>query len=99
MIENNLYEGELIIEKIPQKYTEEVFNLVRAYEKRAKIRDPQDRISLIERKPGGFRVLTTENQLAKKLAKKIKEVFNSVEVVVSFSKEPYEVCRVKVIFI
>lgn len=99
MIEKNLYEGELIIEKVPKKYMEEVFNLIRAYEKRAKARDPQDRVSLIEKKSDGFRILTTENQLAEKMAKKIKETFKLVEVVMSFSKDPYKVCRVKAVFI
>ena len=62
----------------------------------AKKRDPQDRIIEIKETKGGYRVLTTENQMVVKIAKRIKTTFNDIGVDISFSKEPYEIARVRV---
>jgi len=100
MIERKLYEGELTIEGFSGKSTNELLRLIRAYGDRAFKRDCQHRVIGVERQKGGrIRVTTTENQLAAKLAKKIKDVFNTVTVRTSYSKEPHEVERVYLKFV
>lgn len=99
MIGKNLYEGEIIIEKVPARFEFELVHLITGFGARATKRDPQDRIIEVKKQKNGYRVTTTENQLAVKLAKKIKAVFNHVDVSISYSDEPYEVSRVRVTFI
>jgi len=72
MIKNHTYEGEVIIRNIPKKFEGELFRLITAYCTRATKRDPQDRVIAIKKQRGGYRVTTTEDELAVKLAKKIK---------------------------
>lgn len=45
-----------------------------------------------------LRITTTENQLAVKLAKKIKEVFNKVKMKISYSSAPSDVVYIKMEF-
>ncbi|GMQ95377.1 MAG: hypothetical protein BMS9Abin13_490 [Patescibacteria group bacterium] len=99
MIAEGLYEGEIRLVNVPKKYESELLNLVAGYGARARKRDPQDRIIEIKKAKNGFVVTTTENQLAIKLAKKIKGVFNKVDIVISHSHEPYEVERMRVTFL
>lgn len=99
MIREHLFEGEIMIENFPATVERELVNLIRNYGERATEHDPQDRIIQIEEIPTGYRVTTTENQLAHRLAKKIKDVFNTVEIHFSHSKEPFEVSRVRVTFL
>jgi NAD-dependent SIR2 family protein deacetylase len=96
MIKDKKFEGELILENIPERFKEEIKRLIKNFGKRASLIDPQDRIISVEekkikrptaqRKRGAksrkefekaidLRILTTENQLAQRLAKKIKETF------------------------
>lgn len=98
MITKNLYEGDIIIENMPVKYESELAHLIAAYGTRAQKRDPQDRVIAIEKRNNGFRVTTTENQLAVRLAKKIKEVFKKADIEISHSKEPFEVGRIRIRF-
>jgi hypothetical protein len=74
-------------------------HLVAAFNARAQRRDPQDRIIDIEQVKGGYRITTTEDQLAVRIAKKIKGVFNKVNLHISYSREPYEVARINVKFL
>jgi len=100
MVSNNLYEGEVVIKNVPSKYEAELMHLIAGYNSRAQQRDPQDRIVEIKKLGSGYRITTTENQLAVKLAKKIKGAFKKqVELGVSYSKEPQEVSRVSISFI
>jgi len=99
MVRDGLYEGMMRVEDVPQKYRVELLNLIKGYGRRARMRDSQVRIIEIIQKKGEVVVTTTENQLASKLGKKIKETFKNVEVNISHSKEPYQVTRVDVVFI
>lgn len=99
MIKNRLFEGEVFIENFPYRHREELLNLIRAFGKRAEGIDPQDRIIRVDETAGAYRVTTTENQMAVKLAKKIREVFNTVKVRISYAPEPAEVSRIRVFFI
>lgn len=102
MIREHLFEGEVLVEAVPQHYRQELIRLIKNFGKRAEQIDAQHRVIEIEKNPNAtadaYRITTTENQLAARLAKKIKEVFNTVELHISHSREPYEVGRVRVVF-
>lgn len=99
MTDDHQYEGIAIIENIPKKYQNELFHMIKGYGLRAYKKDCQHRVIAINKEEKGkWVVTTTENQLAAKLAKKIKEVFDKVEVKTSYSQEPDDVERVSVKF-
>jgi len=96
MIKDKKYEGEIILENIPETFKKDIKILAENFGKRAMIEDPMDRIISIKeekvkrvtskRKRGAtsrkdfknllnIQILTTENQLAQRLAKKINETF------------------------
>jgi|GEM_PF-498711 len=99
MVRDRLYEGEIIIRNIPAKYESEMVRFVIGYGARAQKRDPQDRVIEIKKTKGGYRITTTENQLAVRMAKKIKRVFGKTELSISYAKEPYQTSRVVVTFL
>ena len=98
MIKGHLYEGEVFVEGFPARFHTDLLNLINNFGERATSQDPQDRIIKIEKNAKGFRITTTENQLADRLAKKIKDAFNTVKIHFSHSKEPYEFDQVHVVF-
>ncbi len=98
MIKGHEYEGEIFIEEFPTRLKAELLRLINNFGERAISQDPQDRIIKIEKIARGFRVTTTENQLANRLAKKIKDVFNTVKIDFSHSKEPFEFVQIRVVF-
>jgi NMD protein affecting ribosome stability and mRNA decay len=76
MIKDGRYEGEVIIENMPEQKREEIENLITNFGETAFERDPMDRIISIQTVAKGMlRILTTENQMAQQLAKKIKKTF------------------------
>lgn len=81
MIKEKKFEGEIIIENISQKIKNDLKNLIQNFGEEAFKKDPQDRvisINEISTNTNGsstMQILTTENQLAQRLAKKISEVF------------------------
>lgn len=99
MTQDHLFDWELVIEECPERHEEELLRLIHNVGKRAKEMDPQHRIINTDKTDQeAYRVTTTENQLADRLAKKIKEVFNTVEIHLPHSKEPYKVDRILVTF-
>jgi hypothetical protein len=87
MIENGKYEGEILVENIDTDKETEVENLIQNFSETAFEKDPMDRIISIEKiAKGMLRVLTTENQMAKQLAKKLKRTFKG-RVNFTFSKK------------
>lgn len=92
MIKDKKYEGEIILENMPQSLKSGIRKLANSYGKRAQEEDPQDRIISI----GEDRILTTENQLAQRLAKKIKQSFGG-KIYISHSHGE-DVIRVKIKF-
>lgn len=119
MIKDEKYEGEIILENVPEDFKEKIKILAKNYGRRAFELDPMDRVISIEerevrrvstrRKRGalsrkefeGLRdleILTTENQLAKKLAKKINETFGGkLKVFISHSRKE-DITRIRVVF-
>jgi NMD protein affecting ribosome stability and mRNA decay len=98
MIKNRQFEGKIEIRGIPQNAFEELKALVEAYSERAYRRDPMDRLVSMRGDYRKFVVVVTENQLAQKLAKKIRDVFKKVKVKISYSAEPSDVVYIKIEF-
>ncbi len=98
MIKNRQFEGEIIIKNIPVKIKSDLINLAKTFSKRAFERDLMDRLIDIKETKDGLRITTTENQLAVKLAKKIKETFKKAELKITYSPAPSDVVYVKLVF-
>lgn len=98
MIKNRQFEGRIEIIGIPQKELKGLKNLIAAYSERAYRRDPLDRLISMKGDARKLIVTTTENQLAQKLAKKIKDAFNKVKIKFSYSAEPSDVIYIKIEF-
>ena len=103
MIQNKQFEGEVKIKNIPEKEADGVARLVEGYGSRAYERDPLHRVIDIKKNKGergtDLLVTTTENQLANKLANKIKDAFNKVRITRSFSSGPSDVAYITVEFV
>lgn len=100
-ITKKLYEGEIIIEGFPFPHEAELMHMVTSFGVRAQEIDPQDRIIAIEHtKKGQIRITTTEDQLAVKIAKKIKASFKVKKATmdIEYSKEPFEYVLVRMHF-
>lgn len=89
MIKNKMYEGELVIENINPKIKNLILNTIRNKGKNEFKSDSQDRIISINNDEfnGRINILTTENQLALRIARKIKKSFNGSMKVVYSKKE------------
>ena len=98
MIKNRQFEGEIIIKNIPVKIKSDLINLAKTFSKRAFERDPMDRLIDIKETKDGLRITTTENQLAVKLAKKIKETFKKAELKITYSPAPSDVVYIRLVF-
>lgn len=96
MIASKKYEGEVIIENPPSHLKEVLINTIKNVGKIAFERDPQDRIISISPQGSSIRVITTENQLAARIAKKIKKAFKS-KIKIQYSKSE-SIARARVIF-
>lgn len=98
MISNGQFEGEIIIKNVPEKNFNDLTHLIEAFCHRAFEKDPMDRLASLKKTKGGFIATTTENQLAVKLAKKIKDVFKKVDYKISYSSSPSDVVYIKMGF-
>lgn len=98
MIKNRQFEGEIIIKNVPIKIKDGLINLVKTFSKRAFERDQMDRLIDIKETKDELKITTTENQLAVKLAKKIKETFKKAELKITYSPSPSDVVYVKIEF-
>lgn len=99
MARDHLYEGELLLENVPDKVRVELLRFITAYTERSQKRDPQDRILAIEETATGYRILTSENQLALKLGKKVQALYKTkAELSIAHSKEPFEFNQARVTF-
>jgi hypothetical protein len=103
MIADGQYEGRIVIKNIPEKFFDELDGLIRNFCHRSFERDPLDRLIGIRKLGNGklgntWEATTTENQLANKLAKKIKEVFDKVKITTRFSKAPSDLVEIAIDF-
>lgn len=99
MIRHRQFEGELTIERPPSVFRRELTNLIHAYGERACEMDPEHRVIAVKKRGANLIVTTTENQLAAKLAKKIKSAFPPVAIQIRHTREPSDVGRVCVQFL
>src|SRR3989344_6528206 len=99
MIKNKQFEGEIVILNIPDKFLKELVHLIEAFGRRAYARDSQHRLIEIKKDKRNLIVTSTENQLAKQLAKKIKDAFKKVEEKISYSPAPSDVVYIKLMFL
>lgn len=98
MIKDKKYEGEIILSAVPEKFKNNIKFLAENYGERAFREDPMDRIISIKEERDNIRILTTENQLAQRLAKKVNETFGGkLKVAISHSHEE-DVIRIKIFF-
>ena len=92
------FEGEIMIQNIPAKIQSDLVNLIHGYTKRSYEKDPMDRLIEAKKTRDSLRVTTTENQMAVKLAKKIKESFKKVSLEIHYAKPPLETVHIKMRF-
>lgn len=86
MIKEKRFEGEVIVKNVSLKIKTNLINLIKNFGKEAFKKDPQDRVISIIDSGSQLRILTTENQLAQRLAKKIGQVFKG-EISISHSQQ------------
>lgn len=99
MKESGLFEGELFIDNFPKEETEKLLRLISNFSNTAIEIDPQDRVLSIDKTVRGYRIITTENHLVNRMAKKIKDAYKNVEIHFSYSQEPFKVNRVHVTYL
>jgi hypothetical protein len=102
MIEDNKFEGQVIIENVPEEYNNDVVRNIENTGARAFERDPMDRIINVKCQMSqpkadppraenvkcyNIEVLTTENQLARNIAKQVERAYKGAKANVSWSKE------------
>lgn len=87
MIKDKKFEGQVIFENVPNQYTEDVISRIKNVGEQATRRDPMDRIISIREGKNKIEVLTTENQLARNIARQIEKAFKGFKIVTKFSKE------------
>ena len=88
MIEDNIYEGELIIQNVNPEIKKYIINAIKNKGEKGFKNDSQDRvISVNDDHDGKMNIFTTENQLALKIARKIKKSFNGTMKVIYSKKE------------
>ena len=77
MLKNHQYEGEIVLLHVPEKFKKEIMRLVEAMDDYGRMRDVLDRVLTTEVKKDEIRFTTSENQLAKKIGKKIVNSFKN----------------------
>lgn len=75
MLKNKQYDGEVIIKNVPAKFRQELLNLIKNMGERAMRQDILERVLELKTKNSELKVTTSENQLAQKIGRKVKEVF------------------------
>ncbi|MCD6094467.1 hypothetical protein J7J39_00985 [bacterium] len=87
MTKEGKFEGEVILENVPEKIREELVNFINNFNEEENRRDPLARIISVEDiAKGMIRVTFTQNQLAKKLAKRLKKTYKTQNRII-FSKK------------
>lgn len=88
MIKDSMYEGELIIQNVNPEIKKYIINAIKNKGEKGFKNDSQDRvISVNDDHDGKMNIFTTENQLALKIARKIKKSFNGTMKVIYSKKE------------
>ncbi len=91
MIKNKQYEGKLVIKNIPKEAAEEIVNLIGNVAESAFAKDPMHRLISLKKVGNDLVGLTTENELAVSMAKKIKNSHKKSKITISYSDEPADI--------
>lgn len=98
MAKDGRFEGQMVTENVPKDIHAEAVGLIKNLGDRATEVDPQDRITEIKDGENKIEVFTTENQLAKRIARRIKETYGKkVKQKITYSQEE-DVVRVHLTF-
>ena len=97
MIKDGRFEGQIIFENVPGDKKEEIINNIKNTGARAFDKDPMDRIITIKDDGAKLEVLTTENQLARDIARQVEKAFKIADKDIKWSKEE-SVARITVRF-
>lgn len=88
MIKHRVWEGKVIIQNPPKEKLSQLKNLIRNFGKDSQTKDTLDRIIGVEEGKSSLFVTTTENQMAHKLAKKIRDAFKKISLKIYYQKAP-----------
>lgn len=98
MIKNRQYEGRITIKNLPAASEKSLRELVEGFGKRAYEQDPMHRLIEIKKDGANWVITTTENEMANKLAHKIKTTFSHVKSRTHFAGDPSDVAEIKIEF-
>lgn len=98
MIKNHQYEGRITIKNLPEASEQSLHELVEGFGKRAYEQDPMDRLIAIKNDGGNWVITTTENEMANKLAHKIKTSFSHSKSRTHFAGDPSDVAEITIEF-
>ena len=87
MIEDKKFEGKVVFENVPNEYKEDILNNIKNTGERAYKRDPMDRIIEMKESGGNVEVTTTENQLARNIARQVERAHKGAKADIRWSKE------------
>ncbi len=87
MIKDNKFEGKVVFENVPEELRDEIVRNVENTGKKEFERDPMDRIITIKNQESRIEVLTTENQLARNIARQAERAYKGCKSEVIWSKE------------
>lgn len=97
MVKEGKFEGKVVFENVPSEYRGEILNNIKNTGDRAFARDPMDRIIEVKESGNDIEVLTTENQLARIIARQVASAYKNAKTDIKWSKEE-SVARVLVRF-
>ncbi|MDO8467029.1 MAG: hypothetical protein Q7S83_02700 [bacterium] len=98
MIKNRQYEGRITIKNLPQDSEQSLKELVGGFGKRAYEQDPMHRLIEMKKDGSNWVITTTENEMANKMAHKIKTSFSHVKSRTHFAGDPSDVAEITIEF-
>ncbi len=98
MIKNHQYEGRITIKNLPEASEHSLSELVEGFGKRAYEQDAMHRLIEIKNDGDKWVITTTENEMANKLAHKIKTSFSHVKSRTHFAGDPSDVAEITIEF-
>lgn len=87
MIGDKKFEGKIVLENVPKEHKEEVVRNIKNTGERAYKRDPMDRIISVKKSGNNIEVLTTENQLARIIARQVTSAYKNAKSEITWSKD------------
>lgn len=98
MIAAGQYEGRVVLKNVPTALARELENFIKNYGERAREANPLHRLIDVKKDVEQWEVTTTENQLAGKLARHIKNHFKGAKAAVRFAGDPSDVEEITIVF-